>query len=315
VLYCFDGATDLPTWQAVLPDDPVAVAVTDAHTLVLLSSGVLVAYTDAGVEAWRHSVSGRALATAPDGRWAVVGAECVHVGRGDAPEGSHAVLGGVAAAFGDDDLGVVTAARALSVVAADGTVIELDYGGDADADAVAWSPRRLWLVSQGDCVRYVDPDDSTCGRAARYEGSVVSGVVARGPMFAFRVDNDFVAVCAFPDGTDLCKLQYIDRTIGGIALAGEDRLAVAVGGGHANLVDLPTGALRRTDEHEGQERDRWMVRIQAETDWWNPPAEPEDEATGTSLGGWAVRVFLAVVALGFLLTCSGVALRLLFWLR
>jgi len=81
-----------------------------------------------------------------------------------------------------------------------------------------------------------------------------------GRFIAVRVEDGRILIFDAARNRPVGNLTYgPPETPGGIAFGPTTWLAVAIGHGDANKVDLSTAAVHRTDPHEGRPRHRWSL--------------------------------------------------------
>lgn len=114
---------------------------------------------------------------------------------------------------------------------------------------------------------------------------------AKGEVLAVQHAVDRVVVYEWP-AQPTTRVAMAGRTISGIALDG-DRLAVAVTGGDANVVNLAKRTHRASKEHAGRTSRRWALTVESEKD----ASARKDGATRFGLG--------SLLTLAIILVCMG----------
>ncbi|TNE86937.1 MAG: hypothetical protein EP330_20225 [Deltaproteobacteria bacterium] len=312
----YDARSDAGVWRADLGENVLFVRFGAKHLLVAGSKGTLRAYERKGGKAvWTASLgkSPKDLATYGEQGWAAVIAKGVQLGEGstlgaviEVPKPTCVACFGKRVAVGSKD-GHVRLFEDASLV--DGTDLERPVTG------LCANEDGLWFATGGDRVFALDPLLASGRAVAGENDSVLAFPVVRGPLVAFRMDKEWVGLSTWADRQPMGAVQYQEEPVGEIALGEGGRvLAIGIGHGDANFVDLVGGGIRRTDPHDGRPRHRWTLAVGVEGDeiaeaLANPPApegmpttttpgEEEDDDEISDAAAYAIMAVLALALMG-----------------
>jgi WD40 repeat protein len=269
------GPDEGPMWRRTLDATVVGVGVTDGAVVAVDAGGTLVVCDrDSGevksTLALERLATG--LAAAPSGIVAVLGASSVNVVHA-AGTGARREIDVADAAT----LALDAAGKRVAVGSADGTVRVFDAGSGkergsskvpAPAKGIAWSPRGYWIVASGSGLCRVSADGSDTRGLVNTEDLVLSSVAVSedGSIVAVRVGDQKVGLFDLLDFKFQGVIQYPERTVGQVSFGPGSWLGVGLDLGDGNKVDLLTGAVHRTDPHEGRVRNRWVLIADPKTD-------------------------------------------------
>ncbi|MGC4079433.1 MAG: hypothetical protein QM702_20820 [Rubrivivax sp.] len=263
-----DGGSEAPMFVHRMPADVVALAADATHVTAIDAEGNVHVFDAKDSLAREHRTGTPAFGgTAARGRTVVVG-ESVTLFDASGARTEIDVSGATCAALSDG--------TTLLVGTEDGALHAFDATNGkklakaelpGPAYGAAWSPRGHFVVTTKGGLGKVSADmtrvDPLCGTGDFQIGDVACSV--DGLFAACRVSDGRVIVFDVAKNVPVAMITY-ERETGGVAFGPSGWLAVALDLGDGNKIDLDTGAVHRTDPHEGRTRNRWVLLADVKTD-------------------------------------------------
>ena len=282
-----DAQTEAPKWRLTLDENVVALAFADPQALPggtggspwRNAAGRLIIAVDAagalhtidpaaGQATSKHGPFGKPLAFAVGiaGAGSVVAlstADRLHLWRG----GAHTEIPGRASAVAISNDGAT-----LAIGAADGSLRFLSITGSSNpvetfcavvhggVTDLVQHPGGTWIVSGKSGIVTVTGEGPQ--RLANMPADI--GRVrldGRGRRLAAQLGERTVAVYGWPSLDLLTRIEYVERTVTGLAFGPEDWLGLGLDHGDGNKIDILTGATHRTDTHPGRTHRSWLLSV------------------------------------------------------
>jgi hypothetical protein len=263
-----DGETEAPMFVHRMPADVVALDADATCVTAIDALGNVHAVDAKGAIVRTHGTGAAAHGGASAAGYTVVLGERVVLFGAAGTRVDIDVAGATCAAFSDrGTLALGTASREVHGfdVATGAKIATAPLPGPAYG--AAFCPRGHFVVTTKGGLGKVSSDmkrvDPLCGTGAVDIGPVACSI--DGLFAACRVDDGRVIVFDVVKNTPVAMITY-ERETGGVAFGPRGWLAIALDLGDGNKIDLDTGAVCRTDPHDGRVRNRWVLLADVKQD-------------------------------------------------
>ncbi len=271
-LLVYDGDSEGPLFMSELDGDVVSIAIDGGHVFALSAHGLLRELDEVGatVNESRTQAS-RGVVAAGD-------RVCVYGPRATLIHGSERRELDVdrvsAAAFSPEGKKLLVCSELGTAHVFDTATAALAGTSSAPGPfaGAAWSAAGHFIATvhaKAGGVGKVDPTNGTVSPligTGEYKLDAVSAS-EDGRFIAVRVEDGRILIFDAARNRPVGNLTYgPPETPGGVAFGPTTWLAVAIGHGDANKVDLSTAAVHRTDPHEGRPRHRWSLLADIDVD-------------------------------------------------
>lgn len=267
------GPDEGPMWRRTLGAAVTGVGVTGDAVVAADAAGEIV-FCDREKGEVKKTISLErlvtALAASPSGVLAALSASSVNVVRASSDDRVEVDAPGATAVALDAE------GKRVAVGASDGSVRVADTSSGeerglakvaAAVKAICWSPRGYWVVATGSGIARVSADGADARGLINTEDLELGSIAVSedGSIAAVRVGTTKVGLFDLVDFKFQGVVQY-ERTVGQVDFGPGSWLGIGLDKGDGNKVDLLTGAVCRTDPHEGRPRNRWALLADPKTD-------------------------------------------------
>ncbi|MBX7193416.1 MAG: hypothetical protein K1X94_15280 [Sandaracinaceae bacterium] len=275
-LLVHDGDSEAPLWRESLGEPLVGVAIAGDEIVAVTETGAVRRFTFLHRELPRASLGAPTSSFAVRGDGAVAAVHDDHVSilrRNDLAPVPLYHRGVSALAWSRDGTRL---AIAKSVEDREHTVTLLEGQSFEPIGSPVTTLNRVlamcaspkgFLVTSGDRLVKLVPGTGavahTLEHVTRAKDRVLRDVAcsADGTRFALQLERSQVIVLGDPPDETLLDVKYPERVCAGVAFGSRSWIAIALGGGDANKVNVETGAMHRSDTHPGRTHNRWFVSV------------------------------------------------------
>lgn len=308
----YDGRSDAGLWRHDLEEPVRFVRFAGRLLFAITGKGSLVGFdakTGKRVHAASFGQTPKAFVAWGTEEWAYLSMKGVQLGKG-ATSGAFVSVAKPThlAVDGDGRLAIGTRTGVVHLLDGDALIAEHDVG--ERISGLCAHPDGGWFASAEHVIYRLGPDLGGCRAVAKANDGKVSQVVASGPLIAFRLDSDWVAMTSWGDGQPRGAWNYPAEQVGELAFGPDGtEVACSIGHGDANVIDLTTGGVRRTDPHPGRATHRWGVKVGVESEEivavlaGGAPEGDEEEDEELTTGEMIGCLVVALVGLACLVPC------------
>ncbi|MCO4745404.1 MAG: hypothetical protein KC912_11495 [Proteobacteria bacterium] len=318
----YGGRSDAGVWRDDVGEPVRFVRFAEKHLLAVTTKGSLLIFDRKSGKRLHEGALGKtpkAFVAWGEDHWAMVVSKGVQLGKG-VSAGSFVSVDKplLLAVDGDGRVAVATKTGQVALIE-DGAIIA-SHDLDETLSGLCAHPEGGWFASGQHVIHRLGPDLASSRAVAKASDGKISGVVAAGPLIAFRLDSDWVAITSWGDGQPRGAWKYASEQVGELIFHPDGRnLACSVGHGDANVVDLTSGDVRRTDPHPGRKTYRWGLQVGVDSEdivavleGGSPEYEYEDEDEELTTGELIGCLVFGLVALVGLGVCGMATMAVLF---
>lgn len=274
-LLVHDGDTEAPTWMRTMSAPIAGVANAGDRVVALAANGELaVLSAEDGAEVSKTSLDllASGLAASKDKLAVLGGASVEIVGMKGERCASVDLAEPMSAAFdaSGDRLAIGTADGDIAIARASDGVITGQVRNSGKVTALAYHARaKVFLASVGHTLMKVTPKDDGVDlepimTSDKLDWSALA-ISEEGSILAARVDDHRVVLLSLHDYKLAGQITF-EREVGALEFGPDNFLGVALDRGDGNKVNLLTGAVHRTDPHDGRVRNSWFLIADVKTD-------------------------------------------------
>jgi hypothetical protein len=292
-LLLHDGDTEAPLWRTTLDATIVGVGVDGERAIAVTEAGTVHTFgARTGDARGTALINGRVRRACVDaGANRVIVLTATQVIRSDG--GAALVLGDAdahAIATRPDGAVLVATATDLVLFAPDGARTSRPLAG---IHALAHHPEGFWVLGLATKLLRWDGTSEPTHITSLPPNSKLEHVACSDRVLAIAWDRHMVAALEWPSKETLGSLQYLERSVGGLAVGPWPWLGVALDLGDGNKFNLLSAALHRSDTHPGRPHHSWLVSVGGGA----RDEEPRPAQRTPSSSGNPLAILLAVAAI------------------
>ncbi len=274
-LLVHDSDTEGPTWMRSMSAPIVGAANAGDRVIALAANGELAVLSgDEGAEIAKTSLDLLASGLAASkSKLAVLGGASVEiVGMEGERRASVDLAEPMSAAFdaSGERLAIGTVDGDIAIARASDGVITGQVRAAAKVTGLAYHERaKVFLASVGHTLTKVTPKDDGVDlepimTSDKLDWSALA-ISEEGSVLAARVGDHRVVLLSLHDYKLVGQITF-EREVGALEFGADNFLGVALDRGDGNKVNLLTGAVHRTDPHDGRVRNSWILIPDIKTD-------------------------------------------------